>query len=977
SRAILINDRERIVEFYLGGFELQVIDNDFTDHAFDSAESMLIDSTVIDDAHIQIRAAILGNTIEISSIYYQLQADSQEGLSDELYVAKGKGIRDYLDDPRSLMGNNIDFKYEGVSYDETSEATFNSDGTQNKYVFGFTNIFNQEYELPMLEAHNGRIYLGTHEHKLVMMETAISGDYILENGMHANPYFVSVGDFFVVSDREDGQGVTVVLRFDSVDATNNSFVVSDLAAGPISVVVNEYPPTPGDYTSNGGCDGSYYGDIIAGYNMYRAYICGNQTIGYNLSVDHNGDGVITPNQTVNITSFGNVMFKIDIQPSEYATGYFEETEGDILDANVITLQRFFDENGPAHPDTGLPSESDEVEYLKFVGHNSGSEVSLEIPETNYFVVMHDNLTNESLQHGLSPYGTIWELSNPIDQSETLTLTIPREQAEAQAFITAGNIVTINNPNDYGVLNNNSNNTRISNSKFDNLWTGINTIHSASLEILDNEIVDNYVGMNSNTLLNSMIEGNLFSGNENKGIIIHGTANTLFDNTFRFNSQHAFELSDGNNWNTSDTGNYWDDFESNPGYPEYYEIPGPGDGIDHQPIWPIHCGITLAQDTVLEEDLVCYDTGIIIGADDITLDCDGHTIERAGDNMDIGINMDGRTSVVITDCNLLNYYEGISLQEASENEIRKSTFTGGEGKYGIYSINSSNNSIRANEFHDMHGMSAYLVNSHDNLFEKNRLYELSYDGLSLRYSNGNIIRANDIHDTSDHSIALQNSNKNVIEDNHVYDNLHGIVLVIDSHDNTIVGNRVIDNEGVGVYIRYGSDDNTVKSNTLTGNEWGIGLLRSDDQLVYGNLIRDNEFYGVNVYNSSDTLFYKNRLIGNEINAYEVYSGYENRWNLHTTGNYWSDFQSNPGYPYEYQIDGPGNGVDYHPLWFAASLANATRKADSSINARTTKASIRMPSTSNTASQTKADTVTTTIKTSKPPAKNLNTPISIPK
>jgi len=42
------------------------------------------------------------------------------------------------------------------------------------------------------------------------------------------------------------------------------------------------------------------------------------------------------------------------------------------------------------------------------------------------------------------------------------------------------------------------------------------------------------------------------------------------------------LSTGNLWDNGVVGNYWDDFEFNPGYPDYYEIYGDGDGIDHYP-----------------------------------------------------------------------------------------------------------------------------------------------------------------------------------------------------------------------------------------------------------------------------------------------------------------------------------------------------------------------------------------------------------
>ena len=38
----------------------------------------------------------------------------------------------------------------------------------------------------------------------------------------------------------------------------------------------------------------------------------------------------------------------------------------------------------------------------------------------------------------------------------------------------------------------------------------------------------------------------------------------------------------NLWNKSNVGNYWSDFSSNSGYPNYYKIPGYGDGIDWHP-----------------------------------------------------------------------------------------------------------------------------------------------------------------------------------------------------------------------------------------------------------------------------------------------------------------------------------------------------------------------------------------------------------
>jgi hypothetical protein len=73
--------------------------------------------------------------------------------------------------------------------------------------------------------------------------------------------------------------------------------------------------------------------------------------------------------------------------------------------------------------------------------------------------------------------------------------------------------------------------------------------------------------------------------------------------------------------------------------------------------PVRCGDTIMADTTLDGDLLdCPNNGIVIGADGITLDLNGHTLE--GDNAlvgpcpedefcDFGIANDGHNDVRIT------------------------------------------------------------------------------------------------------------------------------------------------------------------------------------------------------------------------------------------------------------------------------------------------------------------------------------------
>ena len=51
---------------------------------------------------------------------------------------------------------------------------------------------------------------------------------------------------------------------------------------------------------------------------------------------------------------------------------------------------------------------------------------------------------------------------------------------------------------------------------------------------------------------------------------------------------------------------------------------------------VGCGDTITTDTTLESDLVdCPNDGIVIGADNITLDLNGHTIDGDGRRVDSG------------------------------------------------------------------------------------------------------------------------------------------------------------------------------------------------------------------------------------------------------------------------------------------------------------------------------------------------------
>ena len=52
---------------------------------------------------------------------------------------------------------------------------------------------------------------------------------------------------------------------------------------------------------------------------------------------------------------------------------------------------------------------------------------------------------------------------------------------------------------------------------------------------------------------------------------------------------------------------------------------------------VACGATLTEDTVLDNDLSCSGNGLIIGRDNVTLDCNGYGIEGNGGGTGISVS----------------------------------------------------------------------------------------------------------------------------------------------------------------------------------------------------------------------------------------------------------------------------------------------------------------------------------------------------
>ena len=93
---------------------------------------------------------------------------------------------------------------------------------------------------------------------------------------------------------------------------------------------------------------------------------------------------------------------------------------------------------------------------------------------------------------------------------------------------------------------------------------------------------------------------------------------------------------------------------------------------------VSCGDTITTDTTLDGDLLdCPSNGIVIGADDITLDLNGHTVSGDGEPFkacperefcDVGVLNNGHDGVTVRNGSVGQFESGVLIGRARESRV---------------------------------------------------------------------------------------------------------------------------------------------------------------------------------------------------------------------------------------------------------------------------------------------------------------------
>jgi parallel beta-helix repeat protein len=272
---------------------------------------------------------------------------------------------------------------------------------------------------------------------------------------------------------------------------------------------------------------------------------------------------------------------------------------------------------------------------------------------------------------------------------------------------------------------------------------------------------------------------------------------------------------------------------------------------------VKCGDTITTDVELKRDLVdCPGNGIVIGADNIELDLNGHTIDGDGAlgcadfyACDYGVdNTAGHHGVTIENGSIREFATAVFVLGATHNRVRalssSDNILGGLLLIGCTRSQIERNSISHNGLTtDQAGL--IVFDSTDVRIERNSVFDNGDIGMFLIGIDSSRVERNSVSGNPEAGVVLEGSG-NELSRNHVFENGDNIAMIGD--DNIVTRNEVDDalgfpddpTGGFGILLVDG-DRNLFQGNDVDGAASNGIRIRHPDATgtADNNVIRDNE------------------------------------------------------------------------------------------------------------------------------------------
>jgi large repetitive protein len=236
---------------------------------------------------------------------------------------------------------------------------------------------------------------------------------------------------------------------------------------------------------------------------------------------------------------------------------------------------------------------------------------------------------------------------------------------------------------------------------------------------------------------------------------------------------------------------------------------------------VSCGDTITTDTTLDSDLVnCPNNGIVIGASNITLDLNGHTID--GDGTPVDPCPEGEAC----DVGVLNRagYDRLTIMGGM---IRQ--FVAGI----VAEAGAAHNRLHHLAVSNITEVAIIVVDSTDSVIEKTAMSDPGVVGLLLLDSQGALVARNSVSGSTGYAMALFGVDDSRIQHNKLHGDKHGFIL--GGSDRNLVRSNAVSDSGGGIEVVEGATANRVEHNRF--HHTGDGMLVGDasDTLIRHNLV----------------------------------------------------------------------------------------------------------------------------------------------
>jgi parallel beta-helix repeat protein len=251
---------------------------------------------------------------------------------------------------------------------------------------------------------------------------------------------------------------------------------------------------------------------------------------------------------------------------------------------------------------------------------------------------------------------------------------------------------------------------------------------------------------------------------------------------------------------------------------------------------VSCGDTITADITLHRNLVnCPNNGIIIGADNVTLDLNYHRIDGDGapavgcdpetEFCDFGVLDNGHDSVTVTNGSVSEFALGVSVLGARKNRVLNVSSTR-HVLFGLVVVDSTRSVVENGSFSrniPPEGDGIGVFGSNHIRIVHTKIRHNPGPGIHVDHSNENLIKRN-VFSRNSPGILLEKADRNVVKRNRVSRSASGIG--IEGNRNVIRRNRI---------------------NRSRGHEEGFGipLAGGDHNLIARNSIRDTEGFAISV------------------------------------------------------------------------------------------------------------------------------------